>query len=245
MVIFSAYAGFMGISLIKILVLLGLVLFAVILLLTINEVIQFNKKYTNTLPILEEDKDPEHFILEIEKIIEKTDIKSFRNLLNMSLAAGYCENGDYNEAYQVLTSVDLKKLTDINKAIYYINMFAITYNLGEEEKAIMFLKDNRDLLLQYENHPKIRDFIAINMGYRYLAEKDIDKAKFYLDKAEITCTIPYLNDSIEFLKADIMVNEHNYDEASIILKRLKEIKVTPSLKNNIAKLENIIKLTYS
>ncbi len=216
---------------------LGVVLLIILLSPYIVDLLRFQRKYASILPILQDEKDPARFIQELEKILEKINNTKIRNLYIMSLAAGYCENGDYNKAHQLLSSVNPKDLLAINQVIYYINMFAITLNLGDEEKALTILEEKKTLIKQYEKHPSIESAITVNMAYGYLAKKDIDKAKYYLDKAEKLCHIPYLIDIIEYLKADIMVNENCYDEARVVLERLKEKKLTPSLIRKITKLE--------
>lgn len=220
----------------------GAVLFILLVSPNILELIRFQRKYASILTILQVEKDSARFIQEVEKILEKTKYAKTRNIFNITLAAGYCENGEYNKAYQVLSSVNPEDLISMNQAIYYYNMFAITFNLGDEKKAIRILEENKKLLKQCENHPTLEGARTINMVYRYLAEKDIEQAKYYLDKAEKLCNIPYLKDTIEFLKAAIMVDENSYDEARVVLKHLKEKKLTPSLIIKITKLEDSLEL---
>lgn len=219
---------------------LGILFFIILISPYIIKMVTLQKRYASIISILQLEKDAARYVQELEEFIHKIKDSKTRNLLNLSLAAGYSENAEYDKAYQILMSMDSHNLVGLNQATYYINMFAITYNLGDEEKAATYLDDNIKLLNRYEIHPTIGSAMPINFVYRYLAENDLKQAKYYLDQAEEVCSIPYLCDTIEYLKADLLVRENCYDEANHIINRLKQNKLTPSIKNKILKLEDII-----
>lgn len=213
----------------------------VIVILFLPDIIkgkQIKKRYKSILQILHVEKEPTRFIHELETLINDVDDLKTRNSLNMTLAAGYCENGEYDKAHQLIMSLNLKNFSDLGRVIYYINMFAVTYNLGDEDKAATILDDNMDLIKQYENHPQIGGAIAANFVYRYLAENNLIQAEHYLKKAEKFHNSGNLNDAIEYLKANILVKNKCYDDARNIIYTLKENGTTPSLKIKITKLES-------
>jgi tetratricopeptide (TPR) repeat protein len=119
-------------------------------------------------------------------------------------------------------------------------MFAITFNLGDENKAATYLDDNIKLLERYKYHPRIGCAIAANFVYRYLYENDLEQAKFYYTKAEKLCNSSYLKDALEYLKAEILGRDKCYDEAREVIERLKQNKLTPSMKNKIMKIEEVV-----
>jgi len=219
----------------------ALLIIIILICVGLFRVNRLKKVYSTVIPILNTQKDSQRFINELIKLVNKAP-NFTRNLLEINLAIGYSANGEDDKAYQIITSVDPRNLSKDNQAGYYINLFAITYNRGDETAAISILEENKDLLQQYENHPSLSAAIYANMVYRYITEQDFDNAKIYLDKADKVCTIPYLKDTIDYLNAVIMINDNYLEEARLQLQRLKENKPTPSLKIKIGKLEEMLSL---
>jgi Putative lipoprotein len=197
---------------------------------------QFNNRYRMILPILNNEKDTKRFIGEMIKLVNKAP-RLIQNLFEISLATGYSADGNGERALQILTSVDPRNLSEINQATYYLNLFAITYNLGDEMDAISILDEHYELLQRYENNPNLSAGLAVNMVFRYITEKDYDKARISLEKADCLVTTPYLKDTVNYLRAVLLCNDNRYDEARRTINILKEQKLTPSLLNKISKLE--------
>ncbi len=221
-------------------------IFIIVAVFTVGllRMLQFKKKSDLILPILYEEKDTKRFIKETIQLINKSP-RITQNLLEMALAAGYSADGDDSRAIQILNSVDPRNLADENQAVYYINQFAFTYNIGNEMEAIRILEEHKELLERYENHPFIGGAFAINMVYRYMAEQDYDNAKFFLEKANEKCSLPYLRDTIEYLNVDILIHENNLEEGLLLLQQLKQKNPTPSLLRKIIKSEEAMKKTTS
>jgi len=218
-------------------------LLIIIILISVGlfRVYRLKNVYSTIIPILNTQKDSQRFISELINLVNKAP-NFTRNLLEINLAIGYSANGEDDKAYQIITSIDPRNLSEENQAGYYINLFAITYNRGDEIAAISILEENKELLQRYENHPSLSAAISSNMVYRYITEQDFDNAKLYLEKADTLCTIPYIKDTIDYLKAVIMMNDNCLEEARLQLQQLKENKPTPSLRIKIGKLEEMLSL---
>ncbi len=216
---------------------LGIALLIIIFAPYTIQSIRFQKKYGLILPILQVDKDPGRFIKELEKLLKSLKDKKTRNYYKISLAAGYCENGEYEKAHEVLLSVNPKNISTIMKAVYYNNLYAILFNMGEIEKAIKVIDSNQTLFQQNEHHPMLGAAYAINMVYRFLAEKQLEKAKFYYEKAAKLGDIPHLKDTIDYLKAEILFNEADYEGSWHIVNKLQKVKLVPSIKEKVIELE--------
>ncbi|MFT4147020.1 MAG: tetratricopeptide repeat protein [Mobilitalea sp.] len=223
---------------------IGIILLIIVFAPYTIQLLKFQKKYASILPILQVDKDPGRFIKELEKALMSIKDGKIKNSFEISLAAGYCENGEYEKAHKALLSVNSKSISPILKGVYYNNLYAILFNLGEEEKAIKVIESNQALFRRYENHPALGTAYAINMVYRYLAESQIDQAKLYYEKAVKLGDIPYMNDMLDYLKADILFHETNYEGSMKIVNRLKESKLVPSLKVKVITLEQKLSKVY-
>lgn len=197
---------------------------------------QINTQYRMILPILNDEKDTKRFVSEMIKLVNKAP-RLIQNLFEISLATGYSADGNDERALEILTSVDPRNLSDINQATYYLNLFAITYNLGDEIAAISIQDEHNELLQRYVDHSILGAGITVNMVFRYLTEKDYENARLYLEKAESLVTTPYLKDIVDYLNAVLLYHGNRYDEARKAINILKEQKLTPSLHNKIRKFE--------
>lgn len=224
---------------------IALTLIVVITAILLYRKQNFQKRYQEILPILIYEKDPARFITEMIRLVNKVYGFYTRNLYEISLATGYSANGDDERAYQILTTIDPRNLSEISQAIYYNNLFAIIYNLGDEASAITILEDNKELFKQYEDHPTLSGGLALNKVFRYLSEQDIECAKTHLEKAESLCSDPYLNDMVEYLKAKVLFHEENYEQSEISLRKLKDRRLTPSMLNKINRLEENLSVINS
>ena len=216
-----------------------LFLFIVIHLVRIT---YFQNKLRQVIPILYIEKDTKRFIHEMIPLVNKAP-SIIRSILEVTLATGYSADGNDERAYQILTSVDPRNLSEENQAGYYINLFAITYNLGNERNAVTILDTHDELLTRFENHPALCAGLAVNNVFRYITEHNYENAKLHLKKAESHCTDPYLQDVIEYLNAVILIYENKVDQAQRLLEQLKDRQITPSLHNKIRGLESTLCIT--
>lgn len=214
-----------------------IIVFSVTLIFSLVKIFRFIKRQKDIIKILQEEKDVDRYILEMEKLSNETKNIQNRKMLTISLAAGYTEKNDYNMAFHLMSSVDPVTLQGMGQVYYFLNLAIIKYYSGEAEeaKAIMELKEN--IFQNQENHPELGYYITTTKLYIYILKNEISKAKEYLNKAERLSKNPYMKDRIDFLKAAILMKENCTTEANIIIERLKESKQTPLFQTILMTLE--------
>lgn len=98
---------------------------------------ELGKQVEALRPFLTE--DPDHYIREIRALLEGKRSPHLRSVLCVNLSAAYQEKEDYQTAVQLLHSVNPKKLTGINRSIYWADLANAYFYLGENSKALDIL----------------------------------------------------------------------------------------------------------
>lgn len=98
---------------------------------------ELGKKVEALRPALTE--DPDRYIREIRALLEGKRSPHLRGVLLVNLSAAYQQKRDYQTAVQLLCSVNPKKLTGINRSIYWADLANAYFYLGENSKALDIL----------------------------------------------------------------------------------------------------------
>ncbi len=148
----------------------------------------FSKKLLNITKTIYNDDNGEGFILENQRLLEKTRGKVQKNLIRINISAGYSYMRDFESAKAVLEQCDLDNLSGINLTIHSINLAFSNFKLNEPDRAIKIMDACRDKLQKFEQHKTLGGSIATLYILEHIAEGRNEEAKALLEKSLEVCT---------------------------------------------------------
>ena len=89
-----------------------------------------NKLVEQLLDILYKEVNPDKFIAESKKVLDKTRNRALRNTLLLNLAVGYEAVGQFDEAIDVMKSMLIGAADKVSKAMFYCNAAAFYAEKG-------------------------------------------------------------------------------------------------------------------
>ena len=142
----------------------------------------FNRQLKSLQPILFEEHDPDRYIQEISELLEGKKSPHLRGALLINLSAAYCEKKEYDTAKTLLLQINPKKITGINKLIFWANLAYIHFQLDEDEQACAILTQQQKEFIKFAEHPHLGGLIAILSIFRKLSEGDKSEANAILEQ---------------------------------------------------------------
>lgn len=82
---------------------------------------KMNKRIEALLDILYKEANPEKFIRESEKTLQKTKGRAIRSTLSLNLAVGYEAAGQFDQAIRIMKEMDISVADKVSKAMFYSN----------------------------------------------------------------------------------------------------------------------------
>ncbi len=170
-----------------------------------------NKEYSGMLEqldkILTDDNDPEKYIRKCNDYILKVDDEAFKEMLKLNSATGYSCMCKYDEAIDVLKSVDLSLLNPGHKIVAMNNLAQYSYLIGDADAGNKYVNDNFDNMRRYVGNKNFAATFMITFAFYYYYKGNKNKADEFCEKV------------IEFIK-----NSGSESEGDMyILKKLEEL----------------------
>lgn len=142
----------------------------------------FQKKLNALQTILTEKNDPDLFIEENTKLLEKTKSPYNQSLIYINISAGHAVKKSYRKAKEALNKIQVKGLKGINRLVYYSNLAYYHFKLAELKEGIKIVEDNKKDFDLFQNHSMLGKHIKLNQVYYLKATKQTDMAKELLEK---------------------------------------------------------------
>ncbi|MDF3004108.1 MAG: hypothetical protein K0S22_580 [Oscillospiraceae bacterium] len=142
----------------------------------------FNRQLKSLQPILLKEHDPDRYIQEISALLEGKKSPHLRCALLINLSAAYCEKKEYDTAKTLLMQINPKKITGINKLIFWANLAYIHFYLNENEQACTILTQQQKEFSKFAEHPHLGGLIAILSVFKKLSEGETSEANTLLEK---------------------------------------------------------------
>lgn len=143
----------------------------------------FNRQLKSLQPILSEEGDPDRYIQEISALLEGKRSPQLRGVLLINLCAAYCDKREYDTAKALLLQVNPKKLSPVNRLVYWADLAYIHFHLQEDAPACAILTQQKDALLKFKESPHLGGLIAILSTFQKIAEGDKTAAGVLLAQA--------------------------------------------------------------
>ena len=145
--------------------------------------LEFRKTVGALLPILTEEKDPDRYIAENEKLLVGKKAEQIKGILRMNICAAYCEKGDYSKAEEHLLALRPQKLYGIQRVAYLADLAYVYFYLDQKAEALDVMAQNKKGLSDFAQSPHLGGLIAVLQIFELLARGNVDEAKEALEKA--------------------------------------------------------------
>ncbi|MEA4934923.1 MAG: hypothetical protein VB071_15270 [Lawsonibacter sp.] len=127
-------------------------------------------------------EDPDYYIREIRVLLEGKRSPHLRGVLLVNLSAAYQEKRDYQTAVQLLHSVNPKKLTGINRSIYWADLANAYFYLGENSRALDIMAEQEFDFSKLTETTQLGGLLAILSVFQMLASGNRPGAKQRLEQ---------------------------------------------------------------
>ncbi|MEY8353413.1 hypothetical protein AALB39_08645 [Lachnospiraceae bacterium 54-53] len=161
---------------------------------------EFNKKLRSLHPILLQEHNPDHYISEINSLLTGIKSPQVRSVLLLNLSAAYCEKKEYYTAKDLLLQINPRKLTGINKFVYWADLAYVHFYLQENEKAILILDQQKTPFSKLGNNSHLGGLLSILSIFRKLGEGDQPGARQLLEQAQPQWKNEHTAPDFEYLK---------------------------------------------
>ncbi len=166
------------------------ILLGILIALIVSYLFQknFQRKLNSLQSILIDKNDPDLFIEENTKLLDKTKSPYNQSLIYINISAGHAVKKSYRKSKEALNKIPVKGLKGINRLVYYSNLAYYHFKLAEVKEAIKIVEDNKKDFDLYQNHSLLGRHIKLNQVYYLKATKETEKAKELLEKLKTEYT---------------------------------------------------------
>lgn len=177
----------------------------IVILLTLPQY-RLRKKITENVKILDIDHQPERYIKEMEKLLEKRpSIFDFshaknRTIIQLDIGLGYMALNQYNKAVDIFEEMDPDLVVGATQAAYYGFYAYSLFRCGKINEGITVMKNNLPVLKRYYEMDNVGMYINLSWIYQMLKEKRDEAVYFYWKKALKTGWGYYQRRDLEVMK---------------------------------------------
>ncbi|WP_283609788.1 hypothetical protein [Faecalispora anaeroviscerum] len=143
---------------------------------------ELNRKLMSLQSVLLEEHDADRYISEINALLEGKKSPHIRSIFLLNLSAAYCEKAEYHTAQDFLLQINPRKLTGINRSVYWANLAYVYFYLKEEEKAQLILEQQRAAFAKLSDHPQLGALLVVLGIFERLAQGDRPGARERLER---------------------------------------------------------------
>jgi predicted negative regulator of RcsB-dependent stress response len=103
-------------------------------------------------------------------------------VLLLNLGAAYCEKQDYDKAKEILLQVNPRRLTGMNRSIYWADFAYVCFYLNENEQANAILTQQKAAFSKLGEDPQVGALIQILLIFQMLSQGNQSGAQILLEQ---------------------------------------------------------------
>lgn len=192
--------------------------------------VRLNKIMSEPIPLLYEQKRPDLYMEEMEKLSSKIHAKQQRDLVRINVAAAQVYNGEFQNALDTLGKVALPGQPVVHQVLVHANRVMAHFFLNQKEEVIQAVENNRDILKKYENTSSgLANNIAVTYAMEQLAKGEYGKALEYLDSLKGKKVSSILQDIVDYLYCECYRNLKREGERAELKRTMLEEKLVPAV----------------
>ena len=190
------------------------------------------KKHNKIIQILQNECDPIKYLNTYYPLTQKKVSKNLKTFLLLNLSAGYISVGDYAQAKNVLSSIDLKKSKPMNNIMFHLHLTSLNINEGNIAQAGKAL-DYVSNLISTTKIPQTQIDLLNKTRNLYAARIRIENG-YFADVEQIllglvaSADCMYQKVSVKYTLANLYIKQNRTDEA------IKEMRFVAENGNTLA-----------
>lgn len=195
---------------------------------------RLTKMVAAPIPFLYEEKDPERYVEEMQKVIEKTTNRQQKDLIKINIGAGYVYAGKYDKAIDTLNQIALPGQAEVNQVLVCANKAMAFFLAEKKEEVLELVEKNRSLLKKYQiSSNGLTNNIVVTLAIEQYEKAAYEETIGMLDKLKEKKVSSILQDVIDFIYCECYRNLHMQGERATLKKVMKEGKLVPAIAKRI------------
>lgn len=157
----------------------------------------YQKKMQKITELLKEER-PQEYLDGVKGLLARAKGRNLRNILQINLAAGYFEVGQYDKAIEVLEGLPEKQLAGAAaKVVCRLNLCMSYFYAAQYDKALALYQESQPLFAQYRSNQSCGGNIAALDILAALRQGRYDEAEQLLSAARQSWDHPRLQRTFE------------------------------------------------
>ena len=141
-------------------------------------------KINRLKPILNEERNPDKYILESEKLLDEVKTENERAIVLINISNAYCDKHEYKTAAEKLMEIDCDRLSDNYEVMCSLYRAYVFFYLGDYASTLYIMTKYERKFNKLRNNIELEPFIAVLNIFRFIAEGNLEKANEVLFIAE-------------------------------------------------------------
>ncbi|MDD6208612.1 MAG: hypothetical protein PUB10_08850 [Clostridiales bacterium] len=195
-------------------------IFAGALFVYVAHFIHINKQFQQIVARYDQDGNNENYLKELTALGKKTRIRMLRDMIDLNRSGACLRDARYQEAFDILNAVKVKKMSENAKVVYYVNLITYYRSIEDEDKAQAVFYEQDALFQKFRSDPNLGVYFELLECDSYASSGKVKQAREHIEKAHQFAKNPRTEEG--FLLCDIRCDllERNFDRAE---KRIEEV----------------------
>lgn len=219
-------------------IILGVAIAVIVVWMVVKMInmVRLNKIMSAPIPLLYEQKRPDLYIEEMERISSKIHSKQQNDLIRINIAAAQIYNGEFQKALDTLDKVALPGQPVVHQVLVHANRVMAYFMLDQKEEVIDVVENNRTVLNKYENTSSgLANNIAVTHAMEQLAKGKYEKAIEYLDSLKEKKVSSILQDMVDYLYCECYRNLKRDGERAELKRMMLAGNLVPGIRKKLEK----------
>lgn len=219
-------------------IILGVAIVAVILWMIgkMINMVRLNKIMSAPIPLLYEEKRPDLYIEEMEKISSKVHSKQQKDLIRINVAAAQVYNGEFQKSLDILEQVALPGQPVVHQVLVHANRVMAHYFLNQKEEVLNIVENNRSVLKKYENTSTgLVNNIIVTFAIEQLVKGEYQKSLEFLEQLKDKKVSSILQDVVDYLYCECYRNLKREGERAELKRMMLAGNLVPGIRKKLEK----------
>ena len=161
---------------------------------------KYQKRMRRALALLEEGRVRE-YTEAVEKLLASARGRGLRNLLQLNLSAGYCEQKQFDRAIGILEGLSGERLWGMMKTVRRLNLCLCYFYTRQGEKALALYSESREDFSRFREKPSLGGNLAVLDMFAAIESGRYDEAERLLEGAQKSWDNPRLQEDYQYIAA--------------------------------------------
>ena len=195
-------------------------IFAGVLFFYVAHFVSINKQFQRLVARYDQDGNNEQYLSELSGLRKKTKIRVLRDMIDLNRSGACLRDARYQEAFDILNAVKIKKMNENAKVVYYVNLITYYRSIEDEDKAQAVFYEQDELFQRFRSDPNLGVYFELLECDSYVSSGKVKQAREHIEKAHQFAKNPRTEEG--FLLCDIRCDllERNFDRAGKLIEEV-------------------------